>query len=713
MDRKELETLLDEHFETPLQGERLEMFDRALNQNPDLRQEFEAHRRIVETLRTLKAPPAPPSLRERILAQARAEAAGATVPTATTEQTPPKHKATVFSIVRTVCSRWQVQTLAAACMAMLLFYHVLPQLNLSLRPTSLKDKLALAPSSAGPNDEGATRTDPARSAVTDPKDNTAPHTENLETWSAGYLYSQEKSPVTPENHPEIAAPIPLLNDIPAAGTVQAGAWVVPPASQSEKTESEKIQSTPQPKPEEIALQSDSASRSKKEEGQALGVNLAEPLPVLGALSSNKADAPKTVGAETGAVGERGRNGGVSKIQEKADKKEQTQEVPSTPGVQLADTPNPTLFFSQKKAEPEPAKGGNGIASKKETAKAKAARSVKGIPTPAPAPTSRPESKNAGLDRIFPVNEKKVHDTEKTPVAAAPTAGMAGAPAASPDSDSRRLSLQQERNTTEKNEDLQVLKVPAENASGKNAQEVTPAGENRAGKSVEKPQPTPLQKRATPQMARQIISQPDSDAAESVPDKGVKNQPSLEKEGVTKPAARPSAPPLPTQAGRQITEGKKREEVAKQTARNEEAIVADKIQEKEVPLRHSAFERADAASVGKGTVPPAPSPARSASPKSVNLVVSVQVGSGVSLEDVANLFRGEATVSQTAGQGKTLGTLTCTAPGKNSQWVLNQLRGGGIQAKEAPGAKGSYQVNQSNSSANSGADFVFKITITRR
>jgi hypothetical protein len=703
MDRKELEILLDEHFETPLQGERLEMFDRALNQNPDLRQEFEAHRRIVETLRTLKAPPAPTSLRERILAQARAEAAGATVAATTPEETLPKRKATVFSIVRTVCSRWQVQTLAAACLAMLLFYHVLPQLNLSLRPTSFKDKLAFAPTSTDQNDEGAAQTNLSRSAVTDAKDNTALHTEYLETQSAGYFYkSQEKSPATPGNSPEIAAPIPLLSDMPTPEAVQAGTRMAPaPSSQSEKTESEKVQIAAQLGSKESAWYLSNPDKNGE--------------PAQGTLSDKKADAPKTVRAETGAVGGGGRNSGVSKIQEKADKKEQIQEVPSAPAVQLADTPNPTVFFSQGKAESEPAKGGNGIASKKETVKVKAARSVKGVPTPPPAPTSRPESKNAGVDRIFPVNEKKVRDAEKTPVAAAPAsvAGMAGAPAASPDSDSLHLSLQKERNTTEKNEDLQVLTAPTENASGKNAQEVTPAGENRAGESVEKPQPTPLQKRATPQMARQIISQPGADAAEAVPDKGTKNPASLEKEGRGKPAARPSTPPLPTQAGRQITEERKRGEVAPKAVQNKAAIVADKIQEKEAPPRRSAFERADAAPVGKATMPLAPSAAKAASPKSVNLVVSVQVGAGVSLEDVANLFRGEATVNQTAGQGKTLGTLTCTAPGKNSQWVLNQLRGGGIQAKETPGAKGAYQVNQSNSSTDAGADFVFKITVTRR
>ncbi|HPS00839.1 MAG TPA: hypothetical protein PLA90_04795, partial [Candidatus Sumerlaeota bacterium] len=591
-------------------------------------------------------------------------------------------------------------------------------LNPSLQSERLEDNIASAPSSADQNAEGAARADLARSAVTGAKGNNPPHVEDFETRSAGYFYkSQEKSPATSENSPEIAAPIPLLTDIPAAETVQAGTGVAPAASQSEKTESEKIQPNPQSNPEEIALRSDSASNSKKEEERALGVNLAEPLPVLGALSDKKADPPKTVRAETGAVGGGGRNGGVSKIQEKADKKEQAQEVPSTPGVQLADNPNPNLFFSPGKTEPAPTQDGNEeISLKKGEAKEKAARSQKRVSTPTPAPTSRPESKSARVDRIFPANEKKSRDLGKTPLAAAapvPSAGMAGAPAASSDSDSLRLSLQKERNMTERHEDLQVLEVPAEKASEKNAQEVTPAGENRVGKSVENPQPTPLQKRATPQMARQIISQPEADAAEVVPDKGTKNQASPEKEGRAKPVARPSAPPLPTQAGRQITEGRKRGEVAKQAVQNEAAIVADKIQEKEAPLRHSAFERADAAPVKKVTPSPVPAPAKPASSKSANLVVSVQVGTSASLDDVANLFRGNATVSQTAGSGKTLGTLTCTAPGKNQQWVLEQLRGAGFQSKDSPGAKGSYQVNQSSSSTDAGADFVFRITVTRR
>jgi hypothetical protein len=98
---------------------------------------------------------------------------------------------------------------------------------------------------------------------------------------------------------------------------------------------------------------------------------------------------------------------------------------------------------------------------------------------------------------------------------------------------------------------------------------------------------------------------------------------------------------------------------------------------------------------------------------VNLIVSVQVGAGVSLEDVASLFRGDATVSQSGGRGKTLGTLTCTASGKNQQWVLDQLRGGGIQAKGTAGAKGSYEVNKSGTSPDGESSFVFKITVTRR
>jgi negative regulator of sigma E activity len=219
MDRKELQALLDEHFETPLEGERLEMLDRALTQDPELRREFEAHRQILETLRTLTPPSAPASLRGRILAQARAEIEekGA-VPT---DASSPRRKATVFSLVRTVCTRWQVQTLAAACLAVVLFYQVLPQLDTSLRQRDLFEKIAQSPSDSQEESKAATiATDlerhnrDAKSGSEVLKPDASP--ANQPTRSAGdlhYFYNSKPSDASPE----IAPPIPFLTgDVPPA-----------------------------------------------------------------------------------------------------------------------------------------------------------------------------------------------------------------------------------------------------------------------------------------------------------------------------------------------------------------------------------------------------------------------------------------------------------------------------------------------------------------
>jgi len=235
------------------------------------------------------------------------------------------------------------------------------------------------------------------------------------------------------------------------------------------------------------------------------------------------------------------------------------------------------------------------------------------------------------------------------------------------------------------------------------------------KSVEVKQKTPTpQKVATPQLARQMVEPRPDRLALGAPAAAVEKPAAQEKEktriedrGGTPPPER-TVKPAPDRKTGGVGAFVKRV-----VGRDEKAAGKTNRAEKEEPKVGSAFGRMADAEVEKPAKTPAPSRPKQTRSASVSLVVSVQVNSDVSLEDVARLFRGGATVTQSAGSGKTLGTLTCTAPGKNQQWVLEQLRGAGIQAQAAPGAKGTYRVSQANAPRSGEAEFVFRITVTRR
>ncbi len=708
MDRKELEALFDEHFEAPLQGERLEALDRALNQDPDLRHEFEAYHLIVETLRTLKAPPVPASLRERILAQARAEAKGETVSIAAASESP-KRKATIFSVVRTVCSRWQVQTLAAACLAVALFYHMLPQLNPSLRQDGLRDKLAYSPQKE--TTPQASRT----LSVSESKDKAAEDGNTPVQTAGDYFFAP---PPAPGDGPEIAPSIPLLTESVTPETLKAGVAATGSSKELGKTDAADAQPAPE-------LPQEGAPSVPPRDASALGVNFAEPIEALEMLSGKRANLEKPASQTQKTETLSGAAGGASRDEKAAKPKAKDSDDENRLGYAPAAAPvakpaaAPTPLSAARNIQPESAKAQDETA-RQSGAKEESAKDMERISTPTPPPTPSSQLKisektgTSPVDRLFPLDEKKSRDSKTPPPsAAAPTraAGTAGA-AVSEKKDTLHLSLPRERTTAR--EGASVFRTPTGKDPEKGIPPVTAKDGGASVKPEEKPQTPAPQKRATPQLARQLIDQSEANKPKASPTTVAGSPVTKEKETIAADIAqsvRPPATPLPSKTG-QPPQPTTLGDIVKQADRDDSSNAANKARKKE-PTPRSVSGRPEAPQVKKTSEAPVQSKAKQARSGSVSLVVSVQVGTGVSLEDVASLFRGGATISQSAGLGKTLGTLTCTAPGKNQQWVLDQLRGGGIQAKATPGAKGSYQVSQSGSSSNDESSFVFKITVTRR